>query len=641
MSGFDKLTTGGEANHVRWSMCVLFLLLTACAATEGRIIYVDTNAVGANDGSSWADAFNYLQDALITASAGDEIRVAQGTYKPNEGILTTPGRRSRTSGEADREASFILKSDVTIKGGFAGFGEPDPNAYDSEVYKTILSGDLNDNDDDTRGPWHSVSKLSRSDNSLHVVVSSYKTDPTAVLDGFTIVSAADSGMVNNYGRPRVMNCTFRKNFSNSAGGGLSCVGGDPTVSHCTFQENHAWIYGGAIYASGGELTLVECRFLANSGLNKGGGISSQGCNLSLANCTFEQNAAERGGGLANDRGGLVLTTCGFDGNLASIGGAVDTLYQEAAVLSDCTFKANQALYYGGTVNNQGGPLHLDGCVFSGNSANVGGGLSVSDIDAQRNVTIEHCLFTGNRASSSGGAIYGSSSGIGSWPVIANCTFADNWAPRWATLVWPCNRLEPSEEPDVIIANSILWDGGQSIYLAIVRGRSQEPDLNAASQEVAIVYSNVRGGWPGEGNIDIDPCFAKVGYWDPNGTPEEANDDFWVDGDYHLKSQAGRWDPNSPTWVADDVTSPCIDAGDMRSPIGLEPFPNGGIVNMGAYGGTTEASKSYFGKPVCEIIIAGDINGDCKVDFADLYIMIYHWMEDDAPVPPPQPTPVRR
>jgi alpha-tubulin suppressor-like RCC1 family protein len=59
----------------------------------------------------------------------------------------------------------------------------------------------------------------------------------------------------------------------------------------------------------------------------------------------------------------------------------------------------------------------------------------------------------------------------------------------------------------------------------------------------------------------------------------------------LKSQAGRWDPNSQTWVRDDVTSPCIDAGDPNSPIGYEPFPNGGIVNMGAYGGTTEASKS--------------------------------------------------
>ncbi len=49
--------------------------------------------------------------------------------------------------------------------------------------------------------------------------------------------------------------------------------------------------------------------------------------------------------------------------------------------------------------------------------------------------------------------------------------------------------------------------------------------------------------------------------------------------------------------------------------------------MSVYGGTAEASKSYFGKPVCETIIAGDINGDCKVDFDDLMILINHWLEE--------------
>jgi hypothetical protein len=70
-------------------------------------------------------------------------------------------------------------------------------------------------------------------------------------------------------------------------------------------------------------------------------------------------------------------------------------------------------------------------------------------------------------------------------------------------------------------------------------------------------------------------------------------------------------------VADDVTSLCIDADDPMSPIGLEPFPNGGFINMGAYGCTSKASKSYFGKPLCDTIFAEAINGDCQVDRADL------------------------
>jgi len=69
---------------------------------------------------------------------------------------------------------------------------------------------------------------------------------------------------------------------------------------------------------------------------------------------------------------------------------------------------------------------------------------------------------------------------------------------------------------------------------------------------------------------------------------------------------------------------------MSDPVGYEPFPNGGIINMGAYGGTAEASKSYFGGPPCETIVAGDINGDCKVDFFDFALMAFHWLEDNNP-----------
>jgi hypothetical protein len=131
------------------------------------------------------------------------------------------------------------------------------------------------------------------------------------------------------------------------------------------------------------------------------------------------------------------------------------------------------------------------------------------------------------------------------------------------------------------------------------------------QAYSATYCDVHGGWAGQGNLDADPLFA------------DANS-----GDYHLKSQAGRWDANEGRWTRDEVTSPCIDAGDPSSPIGEEPFPNGGIINMGADGGTAEASKSYFGEPVCETIVAGDINGDCKIDSADLALMASHWLTEN-------------
>ncbi len=47
--------------------------------------------------------------------------------------------------------------------------------------------------------------------------------------------------------------------------------------------------------------------------------------------------------------------------------------------------------------------------------------------------------------------------------------------------------------------------------------------------------------------------------------------------------------------------------------------------MGAYGSTAEASKSYFGKPPCEVIVAGDINGDCIVNSLDFALMAAQWL----------------
>jgi len=159
-----------------------------------------------------------------------------------------------------------------------------------------------------------------------------------------------------------------------------------------------------------------------------------------------------------------------------------------------------------------------------------------------------------------------------------------------------------------MSNCILWnEGGNEI-------------ATLDDSVISVEHCNILGGrdavydpcgvvdW-GEGNIEVDPLFA-----DPNNA------------EFHLKSQAGRWDFVTQTWVTDDVTSPCIDAGDPNSPIGSEPFPNGGAINMGAYGGTAEASKSYFGEPVCETPIAGDINGDCRVDFQDLVILLNHWLQ---------------
>lgn len=89
-----------------------------------------------------------------------------------------------------------------------------------------------------------------------------------------------------------------------------------------------------------------------------------------------------------------------------------------------------------------------------------------------------------------------------------------------------------------------------------------------------------------GSISVDPLFA---------SPTE--------GDFHLRSQGGRWQSAMMAWVFDTVSSPCIDAGDPASGLANEALPNGGRINMGAYGNTAEASKTPNRPPTMPTTLA--------------------------------------
>ncbi|MHC4558568.1 MAG: hypothetical protein ACYS80_14840 [Planctomycetota bacterium] len=543
------------------------LLAIGCKTVGGRIIYVDTDANGANNGSSWTNAYNYLQDALADASSAKrpiEIWVAEGIYTPDKNSAVPDGT-------GDRRATFELINDVIIKGGFAG-GQLD--VRDIGAYETILSGDLNGDDVGVANLEDLRYETTRAENSYHVVTSNL-TDETAVLEGFVITGgnarSTGGGMYSYYGTSILIDCTFSGNSADNSGGGMYNYGGAPILIRCTFSGNSARIEGGGMYNYGRVPILIpiltNCTFSRNSA-KVGGGISNVSCSSTLTNCTFSGNSAINGGGMSNLGSYRTLTT----------------------TLTNCTFSGNSAEGWGGGMYNKGIRPILANCTFSGNSSKgEGGGI-------------------GN---------------IGSHSILTNCTFAQNSAENGNALAFNSSG-RGSFSSYVELINCILWDGGNEIW-------------NDDGSTVDVTYSNIQSGqngvfdpyeriiW-GEGNIDADPLFAVLGHYDENGTPDDANDDYWVDGDYHLKSEAGRWDRGEGRWTKDDVTSPCIDAGNPMSTIGNEPFPNGGIINMGAYGGTDEASKSYFGEPVCETIVAGDINGDCKVDLSDFAIMALHWLE---------------
>jgi predicted outer membrane repeat protein len=590
-------------------LSVLLFLLAILPPAAAKIIYVDADSAGANNGTSWENAYNHLQDALTDASSYPqptpqpiEIRIAAGIYKPDTNSVNPIGT-------GDRTATFRPADRLIIKGGYAGAGAADPNARDISKYETILSGDLNGDDVSVADPCELLNNPNRGDNSYHVVTAESCGSET-ILDGLTITAGNANG-----GWPS----------DNYNGGGIHL--GSPTISHCKIIANSA-------IESGGGINFTRNYY---SGYSGGGKIH---------NSIISNNAAPSAGGAY---GPIEMSNCIISNNRATqyVGGGIEIYTGQHAKISDCTFLNNSAKFAGGAFAMFSCSPTLMRCKFVGNSSDCDGGaifINGCDTCMVSYPNFFHCTIAGNLAKTTGGGIYntgasesyftnciivgnsaGDSGGAafdatwwGSYAVsLINCTISQNASEH-------CGGLH-SNNSNSTLTNSIIWGNISNEYSGesaqIFTEGVAEPYLNYCC------IQDWTGNLGGRGNFDVDPCFAAPGDWISNG--------IWQDGDYHLKSQAGRFDPNTLNWVIDDVTSLCIDAGDPRSPIGYEPYPNGGRINIGAYGGTTEASKSYFGVPPCGVFLVGDLNGDCTVDFKDLAIMSLHWLDS---YPPPQPPP---
>jgi hypothetical protein len=407
--------------------------------------------------------------------------------------------------------------------------------------------------------------------------------------------------------PTLSNCKIARNTAQLWGGGVFNTDAATTMLiDCVIAENASQEDGGGVCAVDGSITLIHCIIRGNSTMGAevvGGGVcSALASSVTLNHSIITENTSEGGGGIGGYYGSLTVTDCTIMSNTAQFGGGggIGCTFGSLAV-TDCVIMSNMSQRAGGGIYCARGSATLTNCVIARNTEELwgGGGVMCSYPDASLDIT--NCTIWGN----SGGDPYG-----GGGVLCRNAS--------------------------ATVTNSIIWDNASQ--------KGSEISVSVAASTLTITYSNAGGGqagvnvesgctldW-GEGNIDADPLFARLGYWDDKGT-RDTSDDVWVADDFHLKSQAGRWDHDSQTWVQDDVASPCIDAGDPMSPIGWEPFPNGGFVNMGAYGGTAEASKTYFGETICETIFAGDINGDGQVNRADLEIMVLHWT-DDEPLPLP-------
>jgi predicted outer membrane repeat protein len=503
-------------NRMNWSAAVIAAAVAAAAQAE--TLYVDDDGPVGGDGLTWNTCYRFLQDALAEA-AGDpsitEIRVAQGTYTPDRDEANPeppsnccashwpdPGCDDADCEaavcaidpfccdnywdsycavlatdicdiECSRQATFQLLNGVALMGGYAGLGAGDPDEQDSELYETILSGDLL-GDDIPNYPYND------HENAYHVTTGS-GTDGTALLDGFTVTAghanghswdptSRGGGMYNEAGSPTVTNCTFSRNTAGDwyrgDGGGMYNSNSSPTVTDCRFISNVAAAeygggYGGGMRNLNSSPTVINCTFSGNEA-ERGGGMYGGG---TVTNCTFSGNSAYYGGGMY---GSSTVTDCTFSGNTASRGGGM----YGGGTVTDCTFSGNSA-YYGGGMWPWGSPT-VTNCTFSGNTASRGGGMANGSGHNSygSSPTVTDCKFINNWAENGGGGMYnGGYYGYGSYPTVSDCRFEGNTASRGGGILTETGNATITDSlfcentPDNVRGD---WDGDDNTFLMFCR-----------------------------------------------------------------------------------------------------------------------------------------------------------------------------
>jgi len=315
---------------------------------------------------------------------------------------------------------------------------------------------------------------------------------SSIFDGFSIINGSATGY-----------------WPNNLGGGIYCEDyASPIISNCIIQDNNSH-YGGGIYIEKADASIINCKIISNSTIEAGGGILCDNYSSpTISDCLIIENTASTGGGISC---GLysspIIYRCEISDNVATrwdigSGGGISCIDGSSPEIRNCLISRNEALGYligGGGIECSGDSyLLISNCIINGNYAfNDGGGIFCkysSDIEI-RNSTVY-----GNTADGKGDGLYSYSA-------------------------------EPS------ISNCIFWGNGYEIYY-----RSGVPE---------ITFSDVQGGWPGEGNIDAFPRFVTYLGYDFLLHPFSPCIDT---GDPEIEDFLYDWHPRIPHWYNDGPRS---------------------------------------------------------------------------------------
>jgi len=530
------------------------LTLSAESVTARQLtIFVNHAATGQNDGTSWANAYTTLQDAIATSNPGDAVWIAEGTYRPDEGQNQTPG---------DRAATFLISHDLSVYGGFSGT-ETALEERDMEANETILSGDLLGNDGEVFDPESPL----RGDNVERLLLlASEESKPFSVLlGGLTIQGGHATGEFN------VPVQRFSEIIYSQLGGGIYVASNaDLTVRRTLFRYNHARTCGGGIFSTG-RLIVKTSVFSENNAsspsisdggrcdVGTGGGIAIDGNDrtdlwLDISDSLFERN------------------TGGWDcGGALAVGAA-------NARITGTRIKENEAAA-GAGICLSGGFLSMSHLVMEGNRGfegddiiTVAGALFIVNAKAR----LHGSLVVGNGSSStraSGGAIWFERSSI---LYVTNSTIADNEAVQG-------DGMAIDKQSTVFFHNSILHN--DSIVADDTRSTVALPHaffseysiLNGELPEFTALGAGIQQG--------VDPLFDENYYLLPGSPAVDAGanvlvpaDTFDVDMDGDTSEPVPLDLAGNPRFVMQEGSAPnrTVDLGPFEMPFTatsiVESFP---------------------------------------------------------------------
>lgn len=543
--------------------------------TSSTTLFVDNDAPNDPGTGTSDNPFRHIQDAINAAFDGDRIIVGDGTYQE---CISVNGKTIEICGKNQDSWNSVESTVITPSEEFCAV----VTIVDSNTILRGLTVRGGQNYGYSGGRGGGIACYSESNKEFKVTVQS---------------------------------CIIRENkivldMDNGFGAGIY---GDSfavlILDHNVIQENTILIgsgdlkgFGGGIYSSNAK-TEIRANRIVNNGIKDwqdnptgvgggehcGGGVYLVGgvvCNNEIkANyISFGQPSCTQhygsGGGVYCISGGKILSNV-ITNNTVSV-------IQGYTTESSCIVMPSYA---------------FGGGVYARNTE-IGNNLIARNICQSKGASNGCYMYwqRGGDGFSRGGGIYSSQCMTSNDTICDNQVIAQGGAGEYLCVEWhddiPYETACPDNGDGIVEGGGIYSEMNTSILNSIVWGNTSNPIHGDAS----IAYSTVQGGMQGPNNIKADPLFADPG-----------------SGDYHLKSQYGRFDPSIQAWLYDEMTSPCIDAGDPQSDWSKEPWPNGKRINMGTFGGTPEASISPIG-------CVADINKDWTVDDYDLQMFVADWMK---------------